>query len=358
MKVTSIGQIDKNLQVVSQLDEKDIVFLNVKDDPFRVYGLYNYKHEKVFKRMPDEIVGNINEGVKELNYGTAGGRVRFSTDSKYVAIKCTLPSVEIMPHMPLSGSAGFDIYIDEGGKSTYYKTFMPPVEIKDGYESVVHFESRKMRSLTINFPLYTKVDSLFIGLQEDASVGRGEEYLYKKPVVYYGSSITQGGCASRPGNAYESIISRWLNCDHINLGFSGSARGEPAIAEYIAKLNMNVFVFDYDHNAPDVTHLDKTHKNFYNILRAHNAYLPIICLSKPDFEADVEGNTTRRNVIYETYRSAVNSGDKNIYFIDGETLFGDIGRDSCTVDGCHPNDLGFMRMAEAIYPVLKKLVSA
>src|SRR5690554_3472256 len=121
----NIDEIDSNLKVETSINEPDIRFLDVRQKPFRVYGLYNYKNEPVFKRMPDEVAAATSEGVAQLNLHTAGGRVRFSTDSRYVAIKAIMPFVTKFAHMPLSGTSGFDLFIDEGSISTYYGTFMP-----------------------------------------------------------------------------------------------------------------------------------------------------------------------------------------------------------------------------------------
>nr|WP_308742342.1 SGNH/GDSL hydrolase family protein [uncultured Anaerocolumna sp.] len=351
-----ISKIDKNLKVSSSFDENDILFFDVRNDPFKIYGLYNYKKETVFKRMPDDIAKAASEGVGILNYNTTGGRVRLKTTSRYIAIKAKMPSVTVLPHMTLAGTSGFDLYINNDGKSTYYKTFMPPVGMEDGYESIIYFNDNRERDLTINFPLYNDVSDLYIGFQETAILKKGDSYKYKNPVLYYGSSITQGGCASRPGNSYQAIISRMLDCDYINFGFSGNAKGEDEIVDYMSELNMSVFVCDYDHNAPSVEHLIHTHGSIYKRFREKNPELPIIFISKPDFNPYEFCDIQRRNVIYSTYINAINEGDKNVYYIDGQSLFKDDGRDSCTVDGCHPNDLGFMRMAETIGYIIKKVI--
>jgi lysophospholipase L1-like esterase len=148
-----------------------------------------------------------------------------------------------------------------------------------------------------------------------------------------------------------------LDCNYINLGFSGSARGEEIMAQYIAGIKMSAFVLDYDHNAPTIEHLENTHEKFYRIIRASNKELPIIILSKSDFENAAEENKKRRDIIYKTYIDAIKEGDENVFFIDGELMFGIKDRDSCTVDGCHPNDLGFMRMAEVIYPCIERVLA-
>lgn len=352
----SIDSIDKNFAVNTSFDEKDIKMYDVRKPPFKVYGLNNYKEEKVFKRIPDAVAANTSEGVAQLYKNTAGGRVRFTTDSRYVAIKACMPFVCNMPHMPLTGTSGFDLYVDINGKDIFYKTFVPPIDMKDGYESIVYFPDNQKRDITINFPLYNNVDDLYIGLQENSVLQERNEYNYPVPILYYGSSITQGGCASRPGNSYQAIISRRLDCDYINLGFSGSARGESAIAGYMAGLDISVFVCDYDHNAPDTEHLYKTHGALYEKFRSKNEKLPIVLISRPDFDNNFKDSVKRRDIIYNTYINAVKSGDDNVYFIDGQSLFKDEGRDSCTVDGCHPNDLGFMRMADTIGAVLHKLI--
>lgn len=256
-----------------------------------------------------------------------------------------------MNHMPLSGMSGVDFYIDR----VFRGSLRPESNIQTEYEGGINKE-KKLSQVTINLPLYNGVTEVYIGVDEDAVVTAPEEYCIARPVVFYGSSITQGGCASRPGNAYTSILTRWTDADHINLGFSGSALGEPIMAKYIASLSMSAFVMDYDHNAPSVEHLKATHKPFFKIIREAQPTLPVIFITKPDYDSDPVGNAMRRDVINETYISAQAAGDRAVYFVDGQSLFGTRDRDACTVDTCHPNDLGFMRMAEAVYPVLKKIL--
>ena len=125
------------------------------------------------------------------------------------------------------------------------------------------------------------------------------------------------------------------------------------MARHIASLKLSAFVMDYDHNAPDIPHLERTHYPFYEIIRRANPDLPILMVSKPDFDNGAD-NSRRRDIVLESYLKGRAAGDKKLWFVDGESLFQGRDRDACTVDGCHPNDLGFYRMAEAIYPKLKK----
>ena len=132
---------------------------------------------------------------------------------------------------------------------------------------MIDFDDRKEREITINFPLFTEVCELYIGLQKGCKLEPASEYTHQKPVVYYGSSITNGGCASRPGNTYQAVISRMLDCDFVNLGFNGNAKGEQEIADYIKGLDMSVFVYDYDHNAPTPEHLLDTHEKMFKAIK-------------------------------------------------------------------------------------------
>jgi len=352
MNTNAFREVDPNMIFQTSIKEEDIKFFNPKSEPFKIYGLYNYKDEPVYKRLPDEIGLNVNEGVKSLYLETAGGRLRFSTDSEYVAIKVKMSKIHRLRHMPLSGSSSFDLYVETNAGSHYCNTFMPPIDMTDGYESELKFPDRQMRYITINFPSYNCVDEIFIGLQADSKIEEGWKYINEKPVVYYGSSITQGACSSRPGLTYQNIISRRLNLDYINLGFSGSARGEDIITNYMASLDMSIFVSDYDHNAPNTQHLKDTHCKLYNTIREKHPDIPYIIISRPNYYRVEKDSIERRDVIIETYRYARVLGDKNVYYIDGQNMFRGPDEDCCTVDACHPNDLGFLKMANSIGQVL------
>lgn len=351
-----IEDIDKNFKPTSACGEENVVFVDCLKSPIKLYGVIPPENDRnYFVRLPEDISKNTNEGVAVFNYHTAGGRIKFKTDSNYIVIRAKLNNLGKMPHFALTGSVGFDLYKNKGGEDIFVGSFFPPFDITDGYESLIYVGENTLTEYTINFPLYTGVVKLEVGLRSDAVLSEASEYQITTPVVYYGSSITQGGCASRPGNSYQGIISRKLNCDHINLGFSGSARGEDIICDYISGLNMSAFVLDYDHNAPTSEHLQLTHEKFFSRIREKNPDLPIIMLSRPKLRL-TEDEIRRRDIVKATYENAVAKGDKNVYFIDGSDIFKIFGGDSCTVDDCHPNDLGFMCMAEILIPYLRKVL--
>ena len=349
-----ISEIDKNFKVETQIKRENIKFYDVETAPFRLYGLM--RDNDRFCRIPEDVAKNVSPGVHILNRNTAGGRVRFVTNSPYVAISAQMDAIGKMPHFPLTGSSGFDLYTDEGKGQVYRGTFTPPFELENGYEAVIDFGSNEEKLVTINFPLYSGVKKLYVGLEGDSQILPAPDYKYEKPIVYYGSSITQGGCASRPGNCYQGIISRRLDTNYINLGFSGSGKAEDLMVQYLADMEMSIFVCDYDHNAPDAEYLKKTHLPLYRAIRAKHPNLPIIILSAPDVLIAPDTHLDRRDVIRETYETALAEGDENVHFIDGAELFAGEDWDLCTVDRTHPNDLGFYRMAMRIEKEIMKLL--
>lgn len=359
--MNEIAKHDKNFQLETGIGKADLRFYSALENPFSIHGVYEDAGR--FRRMPREIAARVNEGVAHLHRHTAGGRVRFRTDSPYIAIKAEMDHVGKMPHFALSGSAGFDLYVrPEGGEEEFFGSFVPPFDITDGYEGCIDLGRRKGASgglgrveATIHFPLYSGVKQLYIGLAEGAELSAASPYRIEKPVVYYGSSITQGGCASRPGAAYPAILSRALDCDHVNLGFSGNARGEEEIGRYIAEMEMCAFVYDYDHNAPSAEHLRATHERMLLQIRERQPDLPILLMTAVSLPRFFDDRAERREIIYRTYQNALARGDRRIWFLDGGALF-DRHENVGTVEGCHPNDLGFAIMADAVKPILAEML--
>lgn len=364
--MNNIDEIDKRMAPVTNIEREGIRMYNIDEAPFRIYGIY--RDGEKYRRLPEAVAANTNPGVLGLHANTAGGRVRFVTDSPYVILKAHINPGK-MPHFALTGSCGFDMYAEDaeiadpadahvGQKRKevrYAGTYMPPFTVEDIYEGVIDFEERKKRIITLNFPLYSNVLSVLLGLQEGSVLEAAPDYDLEKPIVYYGSSITQGGCASKPGSSYQSILSNRFNCNYINLGFSGSARAEDAIIEYINGLDMSVFVLDYDHNAPTVDHLRATHNKMFKAIRAAHPDLPILILPRPKYFLKKE-EEERHEIVYNTYLEAKAAGDENVYFLSGKQLMEVVG-DNGTVDNTHPTDSGFFSMAKAIEKVFAEILS-
>ncbi|MBQ7368754.1 MAG: hypothetical protein IJW60_03490, partial [Clostridia bacterium] len=260
-----IEQIDKNFQV-QPINEPDVEWFDVTQAPFSLHGVYYDEQVECFRRMPQDVADKVNVGVSGMATHAAGGRVRFMTNSPYVAVKCVARFENSMTNMTWIGKCGFGLYAGNeffGTVHCQYNPKTPTVEGKFAFEGVRYLPTLSLEEITVNMPLYNSVYKMYVGLKKGSALQEAKPYAYQKPVVYYGSSITQGGCASHPGNDYQSFLSRWLDCEHINLGFSGSAKGEPAMRDYLATLDMSVFVLDYDHNAPNEEHLQDTHYLVY-----------------------------------------------------------------------------------------------
>lgn len=302
-------------------------------------------------RLPADVIDQVNSGVSEVAKFPSGARVRFATDSRRIALCAVVGPAGYIKNVGAIGKCGLAGYVDGEWHYVVYPAASDAEEMTGAYDL-----DGKMHEHTVYLPLFTPLYDLMIGLDDDAQVKPPRPYAVQKPIVFYGSSITNGASATHAGNAYVSIVCRRLDASFLNLGFSGSARGEESIARYIAGLDMSLFVMDYDHNAPDAAHLEATHERFFRIVREAQPDLPIALISKPDFDIDPEGNAARRAVIRRTYEHALAAGDARVRFIDGETLFGTTERRDCLVDGTHPNDLGFRRMANAITPVLRELL--
>lgn len=350
--------LDKNMIVNTYIGDTEVVWHDVRCTPFSLHGLYSPETEPFFHRLPFDIAAATSEGVYKLSQESTGGRVRFSTNSPYIAIRVKYRIVGRSPHLTLVSSAGFDLYIDGEFGSRFVKEFRMPYDMVDRYEQIIHLDNEILRSFTINFPIHAVIESLEIGLKPTAILKSARPYRDIKPMVFYGSSIVHGTAASRSGYIYPSIISRMLNIDFRDFGFSGQAKGESVLAHWLAALPMSVFVCDYDHNAPTVEHLEATHYSMYKIIREKNPELPYIMISRPDYWTQIAEQShilKRRDVIMSSYLKARQTGDENVYFIDGLSFFIEPHQYDHSMDGIHPNDVGFLRMADSIGTVIRHI---
>ncbi len=348
-----IKDIDKNFAAVEKEDE-NVEWYDVLSSQGDLYGCFDKER---YLRFDTDFARTINERLEWLAVCTAGIRYRFSTDSPFIKLYAELTYDSIYPNMPLTGASGFDLYTDLENDSIFSFSYRPdnnsaPVKGEALVHELPFYVADKLMNYTLNFPLYNGVKYVKIGIKKGCTLFAGNSYEPGKKIVYYGSSITQGGCASRPGMCYQNIIARRNNIDYLNLGFSGNGRGEIPVAEYIANLDMSMYVSDYDFNAPTKEHLVKTLLPFTEVIRDKHPDIPIIMLSHPSIY-DHPFRTWRHGVVEDAYNEFVKRGDKNIYFISGETLFDGKNNTDCTIDGVHPSDLGFFRMAEKIYDVMK-----
>lgn len=342
-------KIDKNMKVETKIERDGLKFYDIDEAPFKIHGVF--RDGDCYVRMPRELAESVNDSIKWLNGHTSGGRIRFVTDSPYIALKLQIGGQSKFSFFSVTGIMGCDVY---SGKR-YYGTIIPPLDTATEYENVVDIPDPAEREYTINMPIYSGVYKMYIGVKEGCTLKPATDYTITKPIVFYGSSITQGGCASRPGNTYPSQISRALNCDFISLGFAGSAKGEEEIARYIATLDMTAFCYDYDYNADSLEHYKETHEKFFKIIRDANPDLPIIMTTRP--KKHLQNNEFERiNVMLQTYQNAIDAGDKNVYYIKGNDLLEDSVAEVSLIENCHPNDCGFASMARVYGKKIKEIL--
>ena len=354
MATLSLLDIDANLRQGLNIPE-DTQFFDAFSAPFSCYGLPDDAGIPP-RRLPPAVLEQASPQLKALSYHTAGVRIRFATDAQAIHLAVELYEKCLFPHMPLTGTSGIDIFSDGCYRATIRPGFDPDGSPALRYMGSVPLPGPALKQVTLYLPLYNGVRSLSVGLPPKALLQSGAGYRLDRPVLFYGSSITQGGCACRTSTCYTALVSRWLDVDHINLGFSGNALGEPFMARYIASLPLAALVLDYDHNAPDAAHLIQTHGPFFDVIRACQPHLPILLMTRPDFVAGDPEMEARRAAVRATYERARAAGDRLVWFLDGETLLMGRERAGCTVDGCHPNDLGFMRMARRVEPLLCQML--
>ncbi len=355
-----IEKMDPNLAAVSGNCE-GVEFISSHDKRFSLHGVYFDEKERMYRRVPEEVASQVSDYLVALGKMTAGGRIRFITDSPYIAIKAAIPCFSIMSHMTITGSHGFSVYADGFFQNRYSptpkafaKTFAKGEKIYFAdKKNLLKPEGKKL--IEIYFPLYGGVSELHIGVAPNSIVEKAPDYAIKKPMVFYGSSITQGACVSRPGNDFISIIGRRLSADSVNLGFSGNGKAEDVMIDYFNSYDASVFAFNYYmfKSHPDL--VLPPHYSIYERLREKHPDTPILLWDFPS--VDYMPHDERAEIVCSTYEKAVANGDKKIAYVTGKSLYGERERDCCTVDGAHPNDLGAMRMADVMTPVIKELLT-
>ena len=358
--VLNIQEIDSFMKVET-IENSGITWYSPKKHPFRLSGFAWFDMDGIYRRLPLKPKWPVSQQVDSLANNTSGGQISLKTNSSRLLIKASLTAASNMYHMPATGQCGFDCYLGSPLNQIYCSTTKYD-HTQTSYEYVLFdLKEVKMREITLNFPLYQGVKEILLGLIKDAEVYPPEPYVINKPVVFYGTSITQGGCASRPGMSFTNIISRRLNIECINLGFSGNGRGEPEMARIFTKIkNPACIVLDYEANASDGT-LERTLKEFIDILRDKHPFVPVLVLSKIRYATEnynqnaLNKRLQLKQFQYDLINDLRAKGDENIYFYAGDLFLGD-DFDECTVDGVHPTDLGFMRIAQKLAPLLESIL--
>ncbi|MHB9133179.1 MAG: SGNH/GDSL hydrolase family protein [Armatimonadota bacterium] len=360
-KIIDIEKYDANMRTAG-IGSAQPRWYSPMESPFQLAGFPWFAQDRKYRRMPVQPTHPLPEAVNGLADCTAGGQIRFITDSARLFIRVRLMGPANMVHMPATGQCGFDCYIGAPGQQRYCSTTGYPLQETEYEIKFFELPSREMRHITLNFPLYQGVEEVAVGVDDGAQVLPPAPYDDDRPVIAYGTSITQGGCACRPGSVYTNILSRRINREFINLGFSGSGKGEPEVARTIAEIpNPGCFILDYEANCVSTDTLQQTFPNFIAILREAHPTTPILVVSQIKFAGELfmpvalhtrlERLAFQRDVVEKLRRA----GDRRISFLDGSGLLGE-NFDECTVDSVHPTDLGFMRMADGLTPVVREIL--
>ncbi len=301
-------------------------------------------------RLPGKLKDTYRPPVWELAQNPSGGRIRFRTNSSVVAIRLEYPGPPEGANMHAFGQTGVDLYAD----GVYRDTAIAGLDAKPG-KTIEHTyfkdQPRLDREIILYLPLYIGVKVLGVGLDADAYLQPPKPFAASAPVVYYGTSITQGGCASRPGMSYQAILGRMLNLDFVNLGFSGNGKGEPELARAVASINASTFVLDFAQNNPTVESLAQVYAPFLEVIRKAHPETPVLVITPIYAAHESWGRDARledmRELIRQVAARRIAAGDHHLEIVEGTDLLGP-SRGDGLVDGVHPNDLGFQWMAEGL----------
>ncbi|MDA7904497.1 SGNH/GDSL hydrolase family protein [bacterium] len=339
--------------------EDSTVWLDVAD--WEVEGRAWKNTSKPFDRFPAKAEASLRKAVWGLSRHSAGMVARFSTDSAVVKVRYQLSSSKIaMNHMPATGVSGVDLYAEtDGGELRWVNVSRPTQTVVEATlaSGVDSLPDSAPREFALYFPLYNGVEKLEIGIREGSELKPMPAR--KKPIVFYGTSIMHGACASRPGMSISSILGRRLNSSVVNLGFSGNGKMELPVADLIGELDPSIIAIDCLPNMNSKLVSERA-VPFVQRLRQFHPETPVLLVEDRAMTNSVFYQRSRdfhkgnRASLKAAYQSLLAAGEKNIYYLDGQELLGKDGEGA--TDGSHPSDLGMVRYADAYEPVLQDLL--
>jgi hypothetical protein len=344
----------------AQFDEQE----NVHWYNLRLLGLEGQGWSDVkapFDRLPAKAELQVRPEVWGLSRHSAGLAARFVTGAATIKARWTLTSSRLeMPHMPATGVSGLDLYVkDDKGRWRWLAIGIPKAQSTTA--QLVTELPQGEREYLLYLPLYNGVQSAEIGVPKGGTLKKAPERPEDqiKPIVFYGTSITQGGCASRPGMVHTAILGRRLDRPVINLGFSGNGRLEPEVAKLLAELDAAVFVIDCLPNV-DAAAVSERTEPLVRILREQHPETPILLVEDRSYSdafllsAKRNRNESSRAALREAFERLQAAGDKHLHYLPGDNLLGDDNEG--TVDSSHPTDLGFVRQADVMAPALRRIL--
>ena len=355
--MSSIETLDPNF--ASADPEQGLCWYNVLDLGLEGRGFTDTAAP--YDRLPARAEGVVPENVWRLSRLSAGLSVRFVTDAPSIAVRWTVTREPLtMPHMAATGGSGLDLYVEQDG-AWRFTGVARPREFPHNEDVFIRSMTPARRHYRAYLPLYNGVAKAELGIPRECALARAPAWPADRarPIVFYGTSIDHGGCASRPGMCHPSILGRRLNRPVINLGFSGNGKAEPEVARLVAEIDAAVFVVNPLGNIDDQVARERLGP-FVRILREAHPDTPIVLPEHFTHPSDAlvpwqqQARKAFREVVAETVARLREDGIENLHVLDGETLYDAAGEG--TVDGTHPTDLGFMHMAGAYEPLLSRLL--
>lgn len=330
--------------------------------PFELEGFPFFEREGVYRRLSLNPPYTLPEGVESQSWHTSGGQIRFRAKMKTLKIRVQLNGAATFDHLTATGQCGFDVYLGQTGMPRYYGTSRFDARAAR-YESVlVELPQARTFEVVLNFPLYMGVCEVLLGFDADAEIYPPTPRAIPGKVVIYGTSITQGGCATRPGMSYVNILSRMLDTEVVNEGYSGAGQCEPEAAYAVRDIEgMSVYVHDAEANVGAYEAVAERYPKFLRIMREKHPTVPILVVTKIPYAKELVQEEMRELRLRkkELQRSIVAQfnaeGDSNMHLLDGETLYPGCFEEYA-VDGVHATDLGFLKIAEGMAPVIRELL--
>ena len=338
----------------STIKKEAIIYYGKESFSIEGTGVTEIEKESPYDRLPAAYKDKVRKPVWDLSKNSAGISIRFNSNSSAIKVKWALLNDTKMNHMAETGIKGIDLYCKLNGVWTYVNTGRPIA--KENESSLITGLSRVEREYKLYLPLYDGTTKVEVGVDEGSTMNKPNPS-NKLPIVFYGPSILQGGCASRPGMVFTSIISRKMDVDCINFGFSGNGKMDPPLAELISGIKASFYVIDC---LPNMTakEVSDSVMPLAKVIRAKNPNTPIVFVenvpyTRAVFQSSLNKSMNEKNEALKVeFNKLVKQGMKNLIYISAA---GSIGTDNeGTVDGTHLTDLGFLRYADYLIKEFKQ----
>ena len=359
MTTINLTKLDRNFEVPEVAD--GLVWYDVRG--LEIEGQGWVDPEAPFVRLPERAKTIVRPPVWDLSLRSAGLLVRFVTDATAISARWTVTSNSLaMDHMPATGVSGLDLYAWDADRWRWAGVGRPNLPNETRQSGPLTSGLRAGEKLfQLYLPLYNGTQQVQIGIAEENVIRPAPRPAERaRALCFYGTSIVHGGCASRPGMAYPAILGRRLDLPVINLGFSGNGPMDLELAPLLAELDPAVYILDALPNMSTEKVVERAQK-FVEIIRRSRPETPIILVENivyqraPLLEPSQRSHEFKNAALRDVFKALRNSGHDKLWLVPGDTLLGDDG--DATVDGTHPTDLGFHRMADALEPTLREALA-